>query len=213
MSKKMTLAMVAVAAWIGPMAQAQARPTGKHAMGPDGSVYYADRASGEVVRVLPDGTSVVVANRLNSPTGLEMVNGNLLVGDEVGVHRIFVDRGTISLLRTLSTEFEPLVRFEQESWIYREAQGRIKVSFKHNLQDVKPTFDIQVSRDGGRSWQLAASNLERSNFTWVRPDSDDASVQALNSVRFRVTAYVDGVVKCSDVSDEFETPTPKSGGQ
>lgn len=214
MSRNMWLvgAMVALA---GPLAMAQSRPTSLHAVGTDGSVYYADRAAGTVIRVSPDGSSQVVANEFDGPTGVEMESsGNLIVGDEVGVHRIFLNRGTKRLLRALPTAFEPQVRFDQANWTYRESRGKVTVRFTHNLQELSPSFEIQVSRDGGQSWTPAASGLKRTVYTWNRPDDQrDASNWPLTTVRFRVTAYVNGEVVCSDVSDKFEAPTQRANGQ
>lgn len=216
MSKGMMMTMVVAGALIGPAAMAQSRPTSTHAVGTDGSVYYVDRTAGTVIRVSADGSSDLVANQLDSPTGVQLESSTvLLVGDEVGVHRVFLNRGTIRLIRALPTDFEPRVEFEQDQWVYREQKGRITVAFEHNLQESAATFDLEVSQDGGQSWTLAASGLRRTRYTWIRPQEDqDSSALPLAGVRFRVKALVDGEVKCSDVSDYFDSPTARrAGGQ
>lgn len=216
MSTNTILAMAATVALLAPSALAQSRPSSIHAVGPDGAVYYADRSAGTVVRVNSDGTSDIVANQLDSPTGLKMdPEGYLLVYDEIGIHRLFLNRGTIRLIEARPTPFEPSVRFDQSAWSYRESKGKLTLVFDHNLNDLKPSFEIEVSRDGGLTWSRVASNLTRTSFTWTRPDENrDSSTWPLTSARFRVKAFVEGRLVASDVSDRFEQVSlARRGGQ
>jgi hypothetical protein len=200
MSERWALVMATVAALSAPAALGQSRPTSTHAVGPDGSVYYTVRTEGSVIRVAPDGSSEVVANALDAPTGLAFEDdGHLLVADEVGTHRIYLAEGTIGVLQAEPTAYEPYVRFDQTAWTYRK--NRIKVRFTHNLEGQSPLFDIEVSRNGGRTWRRAASGLREPIFSLQGDDS-----WPIHRTRFRVTAYVDGQRICSDVSDQYEDP-------
>lgn len=198
-SSMMVVAGVLAIATPSASGQQVQRPTGAYAVASDGSVYLPIRAEGSVVRIAQDGSQEVVANSLDSPTGVAFdEDGYLLIGDEVGTRRVDLAAGTLSTIQTAPTDFEPYVRFDQSTWRYRT--DRVILTFAHNL-GLTARFDIEVSRNGGRTWARVASRIQGSTFVWL------ANGWPTNRARFRVTAYVADRRICSDVSDKYSDPT------
>jgi hypothetical protein len=204
MSKLNGWAMAAaVAITMAPMAFGAERPTKRLVVASDGYVYYPDPTAGTVVRVAPDGSSEIVANGLDTPTGVDLdYYGDLLIGDEVGIRRVLLQEGVLETLRTLPTDEEPSVSFVQSSWKYKKAAGTINLVFEHNLSE--PLFKIEVSKDGGYTWTVAATKVKGTSYLWKMSSEDRDEKLSLTSMRFRVTACVDGHRVASDVSDLFE---------
>jgi hypothetical protein len=154
--------------------------------------------------VAPDGSVETVAgpNVLKHPTGLSLrSDGVLFIAADNGLYRLSPGSTTPTLVRATDDPAGPSVPYIKitspspaSQWTM---ERRVKIRWAHNLGP-RALFRVELSRDGGDSWETIADTAKGKGFVWTVDLPETATA------RLKVTQISDSNARMQPVSDSMD---------
>jgi hypothetical protein len=154
----------------------------------EGAVLVPDAASNSVYRVAPGAEPEVLiapSAGLYRPDTLGFDGQNLFIGDERGVFVVVNDpnarTSTVQLSKVLSFVKAgpklPYVKITAPALLScYEMNKTIAIHWAHNLGKTA-RFNVELSRDGGETWEVLATDIKGTTYTWKTTLPETASAR------------------------------------